>query len=230
MTYSTQTSDNEVILTPSEPPSASVIWLHGLGADGFDFAPIVEELRLPPHLAIRFIFPHAKHRPVTVNNGYVMRAWYDLYGISATSREDDAGLRDSERLVQQYISKELDAGISSNRIVLAGFSQGGALALHTGLRYSQTLAGIMALSTYLPLRDRVATEASQANRSVPILMCHGVRDAVVPLALGSLSRDLLLQQGFSVEWHTYPMEHSVCMEEVAHISTWLQHCLRNKPE
>src|SRR4051812_347348 len=144
MSYSTQTSDNEVILTPSEPPSASVIWLHGLGADGFDFAPIVEELRLPPHLAIRFIFPHAKHRPVTVNNGYVMRAWYDLYGISATSREDDAGLRDSESLVQQYISKELDAGISSNRIVLAGFSQGGALALHAGLRYSQTLAGIMA--------------------------------------------------------------------------------------
>jgi phospholipase/carboxylesterase len=230
MTYSTQANETEVTLTPAEAPVASVIWLHGLGADGFDFAPIVEELRLPRHLPVRFIFPHAKHRPVTLNNGYVMRAWYDLYGLNATTREDDAGLRDSERVVQQYIAKEIEAGIASERIVVAGFSQGGALALHAGLRYSQPLAGIMALSTYLPLRDRIAAEASMANRRVPILMCHGVRDGVVPLPLGSLSRDLLLQHGFAVEWHTYPMEHSVCMEEVARISAWLQEQLRNKHE
>jgi phospholipase/carboxylesterase len=229
MTYTSSATENEVTLTPNEPPVASVIWLHGLGADGFDFAPIVEELHLPRHLAIRFIFPHAKHRPVTLNNGYVMRAWYDLYGLNATSREDDAGLRESEAVVQQYIAKEVAAGIATDRIVIAGFSQGGALALHAGLRYAQPLAGIMALSTYLPLRDRISTEASTANRSTPILMCHGVRDGVVPLAMGSISRDLLLAQGFAVEWHTYPMEHSVCMEEVSRISAWLQQRLGNKP-
>jgi phospholipase/carboxylesterase len=229
MTYTSSATENEVTLTPKEPPVASVIWLHGLGADGFDFAPIVEELHLPRHLAIRFIFPHAKHRSVTLNNGYVMRAWYDLYGLNVTSREDDAGLRESEAVVQQYIVKEVAAGIATDRIVIAGFSQGGALALHAGLRYAQPLAGIMALSTYLPLRDRISTEASAANRSTPILMCHGVGDGVVPLAMGSISRDLLLQQGFAVEWHTYPMEHSVCMEEVSRISTWLQQRLGNKP-
>jgi phospholipase/carboxylesterase len=230
MTYSTHATENEVTLTPNEPAVASVVWLHGLGADGFDFAPIVEELHLPRHLPVRFIFPHAKHRPVTLNNGYVMRAWYDLFGLSATTREDEAGLRESEALVQRYIAQDLAAGIPADRIVIAGFSQGGALALYAGLRYAQPLAGIMALSTYLPLRDRLATEASAANRSTPILMCHGVRDGVVPLALGSMSRDLLLQLGFSVEWHTYPMEHSVCMDEVARISTWLQQRLRNKAE
>jgi phospholipase/carboxylesterase len=230
MTYSTNATDHEVTLTPNETPVASVIWLHGLGADGFDFAPIVAELHLPRHLAIRFIFPHAKHRPVTVNNGYVMRAWYDLYGLNSTSREDDAGLRESEAVVQQYIAKEVAAGIATDRIVVAGFSQGGALALHAGLRYAQPLAGIMALSAYLPLRDRISTEASVANRGTPVLMCHGVRDGVVPLALGTTSRDLLLQQGFSVEWHTYPMEHSVCTEEVSRISTWLQQRLRSKSE
>jgi phospholipase/carboxylesterase len=228
MTYSTLTSDNEVTLSPSEAPIASVIWLHGLGADGFDFAPIVPELHLPRQLPIRFIFPHAKHRPVTLNNGYVMRAWYDLYGLNASTREDEAGLRESERVVQQYITQEQENGIPSDRIVVAGFSQGGALALHVGLRYPQALAGVMALSTYLPLRDRLATEASVANRTTSILMCHGVRDGVVPLSLGSLSRDLLLQQGYVVEWHTYPMEHSVCMDEVAQISSWLQQRLRNK--
>lgn len=230
MTYSTAATDNEVTLTPSEPPVASVIWLHGLGADGFDFAPIVEELHLPRHLSVRFIFPHAKHRPVTLNNGYVMRAWYDLYGLSAVTREDDAGLRESQAVVNRYIEQELASGIASDRIVVAGFSQGGALALHAGLRYPQRIAGIMALSTYLPLRDRIASEASAANRSTPILMCHGVRDGVVPLSLGSMSRDLLLQNGFSVEWHTYPMEHSVCMDEVSRISGWLQHRLGNNAQ
>lgn len=222
MAYSSVATDQEVILNPARPATAAVIWLHGLGADGFDFAPIVEELHLPNSLAIKFIFPHAKQRAVTINNGYVMRAWYDLYGLTATSREDDTGLRDSERIVQSYLAAEEKAGIAAERIVIAGFSQGGALALHTGLRYSQRIAGIMALSTYLPLRDRIADEAHGANRSTPILMCHGVRDGVVPLTLGSLSRDLLQQQGFDVEWHTYPMEHSVCMEEIAVISRWLQ--------
>ncbi|HEU4600503.1 MAG TPA: alpha/beta fold hydrolase [Steroidobacteraceae bacterium] len=231
MTYASQANDSEVILTPAEAATASVIWLHGLGADGFDFAPVVDELRLPRTLPIRFIFPHAKHRPVTLNNGYVMRAWYDLYGLSTNSREDEAGLRDSERTVSQYIAGEIAAGIPSERIVIAGFSQGGALALYAALRYPQQLAGVIALSTYLPLRDRLAGEVSAANRNVPILMCHGVRDAVVPLTMGSASRDLLVQQGFAVEWHTYPMEHSVCMEEIAVISTWLQQRLpRNKSE
>lgn len=231
MTYASQANDNEVILTPAEPPTASVIWLHGLGADGFDFAPVVDELRLPRTLPIRFIFPHAKHRPVTLNNGYVMRAWYDLYGLSTNSREDEDGLRDSERTVSQYIAGEIAAGIPSERIVIAGFSQGGALALYAGLRYVKPLGGVIALSTYLPLRDRLAGEVSDANRNVPILMCHGLRDAVVPLMMGSVSRDLLVQEGFAVEWHTYPMEHSVCMEEIALISKWLQLRLaRNKPE
>jgi phospholipase/carboxylesterase len=231
MAYSSIATDHEVVLSPGQQATATVIWLHGLGADGFDFAPIVEELRLPDSLPIKFIFPHAKHRPVTINNGYVMRAWYDLYGLNATSREDDAGLRESERIVQDYLAREEQNGIAAKRIVIAGFSQGGALALHSGLRYTKRLAGIMALSTYLPLRDRLTNEAHEANRSTPILMCHGVRDGVVPLTLGSLSRDLLQQQGFDVEWHTYPMEHSVCMEEIAVISQWLQRRLAgNKPE
>jgi phospholipase/carboxylesterase len=222
MAYSSITTDHEVILNPTQQATAAVIWLHGLGADGFDFAPIVEELHLPSALAVRFIFPHAKHRPITINNGYTMRAWYDLHGLTASSREDEPGLRESAEIVQNYLAAEQKAGIAAERIVIAGFSQGGALALHTGLRYPQRLAGIMALSTYLPLRDLIANEAHAANRSTPILMCHGIRDGVVPLTLGVSSRDLLRQQGFNVEWHTYPMEHSVCMEEIAAISQWLQ--------
>jgi phospholipase/carboxylesterase len=168
------------------------------------------------------VFPHARQRPVTINNGYVMRAWYDISGGPRGMVEDEAGIRESETVVHGYIERELAAGIRSDRIVIAGFSQGGAIALQTGLRYPQRLAGVMALSTYLPLRNSLAAEAAPANRSLPILICHGVNDGVLPMSLGSATRDLLTGMGYDVEWHSYPMEHSVCMDEIVHISRWLQ--------
>lgn len=222
MPYSTQESADAVVLTPATPPAAAVIWLHGLGADGFDFVPIVDELRLPASLPVRFIFPHATPRPVTINNGFVMRAWYDIKGFGPERAEDDAGIRESEGVVKKYIEQQIAQGIAADKIVIAGFSQGGAIALQTGVRYSQRLAGIMALSTYLPLRASVAKEASAANRDVPILMCHGAQDPIVPLQLGEGSRDMLQTLGYRIEWHAYPMEHSVCLEEIAAISQWLQ--------
>lgn len=211
-----------VVLEPASPATAAVIWLHGLGADGNDFVPIVGELRLPAKLAIRFVFPHARQRPVTINNGFVMRAWYDIVPGPRGVTEDEAGIRESEGVVRGYIERELSAGIAANRIVIAGFSQGGAIALQTALRYPRRLAGVMALSTYLPLRNSLATEAAQANRDLPILMCHGIRDGVLPASMGTTSRDQLQQLGYPVEWHSYPMEHQVCMEEIADISAWLQ--------
>jgi len=222
MSYTTQESTDAVVLTPATTPVAAVIWLHGLGADGFDFVPIVDELRLPAALPVRFIFPHAAPRPVTINNGYVMRAWYDIKGFGPERAEDDAGIRESEGVVKQYIEQEIARGIPASKIVIAGFSQGGAIALQTALRYQQRLAGVMALSTYLPLRASLAVEAADANRDVPILMCHGVRDPVVPAQMGEASRDVLQGLGYRIEWHTYPMEHSVCIEEVVDISKWLQ--------
>jgi len=222
MPYTTRESPDAVVLTPGVAPVATVIWLHGLGADGFDFVPIVDELRLPPTLPVRFIFPHATPRPVTINNGYVMRAWYDIKGFGPERAEDDAGIRESEGVVKRYIEQEIAQGIPASKIVIAGFSQGGAIAFQTGLRYPHRLAGVMALSTYLPLRASVATEASAANRDLPILMCHGVQDPVVSLQMGEASRDVLQGLGYRIEWHSYPMEHSVCMEEVVDISKWLQ--------
>jgi phospholipase/carboxylesterase len=221
MAYTTRESEDAVVLTPAAPPTASVIWLHGLGADGYDFVPIVNELRLPPALAVRFIFPHARPRPVTINNGFVMRAWYDILGFGPGRPEDAAGIRESQQEVQQYIEREVAAGIAPQKIVIAGFSQGGAIALQTGLRHPQRLAGVMALSTYLPLRESLAAEAAPANRDVPILMCHGLHDPVVPFALGQASCDLLQAQGYRVEWRSYPMEHQVCLEEIVDISSWL---------
>lgn len=222
MPYTTRESPDAVVLTPGSAPVATVIWLHGLGADGFDFVPIVDELRLPATLPVRFIFPHATPRPVTINNGYVMRAWYDIKGFGPERAEDDAGIRESEGVVKRYIEQEIAQGIPPSKIVIAGFSQGGAVAFQTGLRYPQRLAGVMALSTYLPLRASVAKEASAANRDVPILMCHGVQDPVVSLQMGEASRAVLQGLGYQIEWHTYPMEHSVCMEEVVDMSKWLQ--------
>lgn len=222
MPYSTHETAEKVILNPASPPDAAVIWLHGLGADGFDFVPIVNELNLPPSLAVRFIFPHARHRPVTINNGFVMRAWYDILGLGPGRPEDEVGIRESETVVRRYIEEQISFGIAAERIVLAGFSQGGAIALQTGLRYPRKLAGILALSTYLPLRDSVAAEISAANRNVPILMCHGVYDPMLPVQLGELSRDALTALGYNVEWRTYPMEHQVCAAEIADISRWLQ--------
>jgi phospholipase/carboxylesterase len=222
MVYTTQESTDAVVLNPSAPATSTVVWLHGLGADGFDFVPIVNELRLPTTLATRFIFPHATPRPVTINNGFVMRAWYDITGFGPERTEDDAGIRESDGVVRKYIEQQIAQGIAANKIVLAGFSQGGAIAFQTGLRYPQRLGGIMALSTYLPLRSSVAKEASAANRDVPILMCHGTHDGVVSPTLGETSRDILLNLGYRVDWRSYPMAHQVCLEEVMDISKWLQ--------
>jgi phospholipase/carboxylesterase len=226
MPYTTHESAEHIVLEPATTADAAVIWLHGLGADGHDFVPIVQELRLPPSMAVRFIFPHARPRPVTINNGFVMRAWYDIKGISREAFEDEEGIRESERVVRELIANEVGRGIPENRIVIAGFSQGGAIALQSALRHPQTLAGVMALSTYLPLRASLAKEGSVANRSTPILMCHGTQDGVVPLSLGEASRDVLKGLGYDVDWRTYPMQHSVCVEEVNDMSRWLQSQLK----
>jgi phospholipase/carboxylesterase len=213
-------------LTPTTAPTAAVIWLHGLGADGHDFVPLVPELQLPSTLSVRFVFPHAPHRPVTLNNGYVMRAWYDIKALAPHAQEDAVGIHASERAVRQLIQAELERGIPAQRIVIAGFSQGGAIALQTALRYPKRLAGVMALSTYLPLRDTLAGEASAVNRDVPILMCHGQQDPVVPLQLGELSRHALQALGYTVDFRTYDMPHSVCADEVHDIAGWLSRVLQ----
>jgi phospholipase/carboxylesterase len=210
-------------------PAAAVIWLHGLGADGNDFAPIVPELRLAGAPAIRFVFPHAPTMPVTINNGHVMRAWYDVsFGDleGTTRRADEAGVRASQARVGQLIEREMARGIAARQIVVAGFSQGGAIALQTGLRFPQRVAGIMALSTYLPLADRLEAEAAAANRDVPIFYAHGTHDPVIPLAMATASNEKLIAAGYAVEWHEYPMQHSVCGEEVAAVSAWLTRVLR----
>lgn len=213
-------------IEPAGEHRASVIWLHGLGADGNDFVPIAPELRLPDTLGVRFIFPHAPVRRVTLNAGMPMRAWYDITGLDENAVEDDAGIRKSAAMVTALIEAETARGIPASRIVLAGFSQGGAIALHTGLRHPERLAGIMALSTYLPLRDKLDTEASEVNRETPIFMAHGSLDPMLPQQLGELSRDRLRQHGYDVAWHSYPMAHQVCLEEIRDIGTWLQDRLR----
>jgi len=204
-------------------PSTSVIWLHGLGADGHDFEAIVPELDLPD-IPIRFVFPHAPMQPVTINAGMVMRAWYDV-SDAAIRREDEAGVRASQALLEALIAREKQRGTSAHRMVLAGFSQGGAIALHTGLRHPERLAGIMALSCYVPVAEKLAAEAQQANRDVPIFMGHGTADPIVALARAVESRELLQRAGYGVEWHDYPMPHSVCLEEIRHVSAWLRRIL-----
>lgn len=211
-------------LETSKNPTAAVIWMHGLGADGNDFVPIVNELDLAGAPGIRFVFPHAPMRPVTINNGYVMRAWYDVsFGdLEGRSRKaDEKGVRESQAQIGELIARENARGIAPDQIVLAGFSQGGAIALHTGLRHPQKLAGVMALSTYLPLAESFVQEAAPANKATSVFMAHGTQDPVVPYAMGRSSRDLLNQSGYAVDWHEYPMQHSVCMEEVADIGRWL---------
>jgi phospholipase/carboxylesterase len=210
-------------------PTAAVIWMHGLGADGNDFVPIVNELDLKGAPAVRFVFPHAPVQPVTINNGYVMRAWYDVsFGDleGNTRKADEKGVRDSEGQIAGLIAREGERGIASGSIVLAGFSQGGAIALQTGLRYPQQLAGIMALSTYLPLAAVLPQEASPANQKTPIFMVHGIYDPVVPYIMGSGSRMTLAGLGYDVDWHEYPMQHSVCAEEVRDIGGWLRKVLK----
>jgi phospholipase/carboxylesterase len=202
-------------------PSAAVIWLHGLGADGSDFVAIVPELGLPPALAVRFMFPHAPVRAVTINNGMRMRAWYDIAAADLNNRADIAGVRQSQGEIEALIAREKTRGVPAGRIVLAGFSQGGAIALYAGLRHAERLAGILALSTYLVQADRLPTEAAAANRDVPIFMAHGSADPVVRFEWGLASRRALEANGNPVEWHQYPIEHSLCLEEVRAIGAWL---------
>lgn len=217
-----ETEQQVEVVPRSRAADAAVIWLHGLGADGHDFVPLLPELRLPSHLAVRFVFPHAPVRPVTVNNGWPMRAWYDIRSLDASGRDDAEGIADSAARVRALIAAEQARGIASRRIVLAGFSQGGAVVLHTGLREPQALAGILALSTYLPLRERLVAEMPAANCQVPILMCHGTQDAVVTLDFALQSRAALLAAGCALDWHEFPMAHALCAPEVALISQWLQ--------
>lgn len=205
--------------------TASVIWLHGLGADGHDFEPIVPELGLPADHGIRFIFPHAPVQPVTINGGIPMRAWYDIYALSTPIKEDEQGIRRAQQLVAELVEQEHAKGIAYERIVLAGFSQGGAMALFTGLRWPERLAGILALSCYLPMAMSLPNEASQQNKATPIFMGHGMMDTVLPMALGQMSQGFLAAQGYQVEWHTYPMEHSVNMDEIRDIGLWLKRVL-----
>lgn len=214
-----------VELTTGADPVGSVIWLHGLGADGHDFEPIVPELRLPETLPLRFIFPHAPVRPITINGGMSMRGWYDIYSLDAAGRADEAGVRDSGALLQVLIEQEKARGIPSDKIVLAGFSQGGAIAMHTALRSTEKLAGLMALSTYLPLHSKfeqeVVADPAAGNTSLPIFMAHGSHDPVLTIDRGQSSAELLRKHGFTVDWHDYPMAHQVCMEEIKDIRDWL---------
>lgn len=206
-------------------PTAAVIWLHGLGADGNDFAGIVPELDLTGCPAIRFVFPHAPRLPITINGGYVMPGWYDITGVDLVSRQDAEGIQKSERAIMALIDNEIARGIPAAHIVLAGFSQGCAMALHTALRYGQKLAGVMALSGYLPLADRFASERTAPNANTPIFMAHGTQDPVVVIARAEESRKALSALGHPVQWHTYPMQHSVHPQELADVSAFLKQVL-----
>jgi phospholipase/carboxylesterase len=206
-------------------PTHCVLWLHGLGADGHDFAPIVPELRLPASLSVRFVFPHATIQPVTINGGMAMRSWYDILTPNLVKREDERGIRVSERAIQALIARENARGIPTERIVLAGFSQGCAMTLHTGLRLPTKLAGLMGLSGYLPLIDMADTERHSANADTPIFLAHGTQDPVVALERAEASRAKLVALGYPVQWHTYLMQHSVCPQEIHDISRFLQSVL-----
>jgi phospholipase/carboxylesterase len=208
-----------IILQTGKQAQHSIIWLHGLGADGQDFVPIADELKLP--VAVRYIFPHAPMRPVTINGGFVMRAWYDIASQSMDAQQDTAGIRASQSLVDILIAQEVAHGIAPHNIFLAGFSQGGAIALHTALRQTAPLGGVLALSSYLPLAETAPRELLEQTKSTPVFMAHGRSDPIVPYALGVASRDALLKFGYAVEWHEYAMQHSVCGEELEDIAAWL---------
>lgn len=204
-------------LESGKQPRHAIIWLHGLGADGHDFAPMAEELRLP--VAMRYILPHAPRRPITVNGGFVMPGWYDIGHPKLTTQQDAAGIRASQAAIEALIAQEAARGIAASHIFLAGFSQGGAIALHTALRHSPPLAGVLALSTYLPLIETVATEA--CAHSLPIFMAHGRDDTVIPCETGAASKEALKNLGHTVTWQEYAMAHSVCTQELRDIETWL---------
>lgn len=213
-----QTPDAVEVVTGPDP-EGSVIWLHGLGADGHDFEPIVPELRLPPGLQLRFVFPHAPVQPVTINGGMAMRSWYDIRSFDSAGRADRAGLLKSSAVLEALIAREIDREIPARKIVIAGFSQGGAVAIHTALQTRQTIAGLMALSTYMALPD--AAETAVSRKDLPIFMAHGRFDPVLRMDWGRASADRLIDAGYSVDWHEYPMAHAVCPEEIADISRWL---------
>lgn len=231
MTDTTDTTDaagtplQAVELQTHAHPDASVIWLHGLGADGYDFVPVVRELEALKAPPARYVFPHAPMRAVTINNGYVMRAWYDILGADLVRREDEAGVRESQRQVEALIARETGRGVPRSRIVLAGFSQGGAITLQTGLRQAEPLAGLLALSTYLPLAAGFASERAAGSQSVPIFMAHGRSDPVIPLSRAVASRDQLRAAGYAVEWHEYDMPHSVCEQEIRDLAAFLRRVL-----
>ncbi len=208
-----------------EKPDGTVIWLHGLGADGHDFEPIVAELDLDKQADLRFVFPHAPVRPVTINGGIPMRAWYDVMSLDRSGPQDEAGIRDSAETLKRLIEREHDRGVDYDRVVLAGFSQGGAIAMHTAMRFPEKLAGLMALSTWMPLEATIDGEVMQSPesqpRDLPVLMAHGSFDPMLPIAVGQHARDIMQKAGFNVQWHEFPMAHAVCAEEIAEIRRWL---------
>jgi phospholipase/carboxylesterase len=222
-----ETIEIETQLKPGSTPDAAVIWLHGLGADGNDFVPVVPELVRRGERAWRFVFPHAPPRPVTINGGMRMRAWYDIVSLDRAAVEDEAGFRATDLAVTELIAHQLERGIPASRIVLAGFSQGGAVALFSAPRYPERLAGIMSLSAYLPLAGRLAAERAPANDATPIFIAHGLNDAVLPIGMGLGARKALQAQGYPVEWHQYPMAHSLCAAEVVDIRQFLLRVLPN---
>jgi phospholipase/carboxylesterase len=209
-----------VEVNPRSKPSATVIWLHGLGADGHDFEPIVPELDLPESIPIRYVFPHAPHRPVTINGGMVMRAWFDVLAVQPDHKIDIKSFMESSSYLQKLIEKELLSGMPAKRIILAGFSQGGAIALHTGLRYEKQLAGILALSTYLPTLDQLTGQQARANSRIPIMMAHGTMDPMIPIAYGRSTYNGLSDLGYRIQWREYPMGHAVNPAEIRDISAW----------
>ena len=211
-----------ITLESPSPATACVIWMHGLGADGNDFVPMVPELNLPRDHSVRFLFPNAPTMPVSINGGYVMRAWYDIASAEIDKRADEAGVRKSQLAIAELIAEQRAQGIASERIVLAGFSQGGVIALQTGLRYPEKLGGIMALSTYLACAETLGVEASSSNRQIPILMVHGATDPVIPIALAKRSKARLETHGYKIDWHEYGMPHSVCAEEIDDIAAFLK--------
>jgi phospholipase/carboxylesterase len=218
-------SRDAVEIETGRDPAAAVIWLHGLGADGHDFEPIVGQLTLPGERPVRFVFPHAPIRPVTLNGGYAMRAWYDIAALDRRAAEDEKGIRASQAAIEALIRRENARGVTSEHIVLAGFSQGGAMALFTGTRYPERLAGIMGLSCYQLLASRFVAERAAANQSTPVFLAHGMQDPVVAPLLGEEAYRQLQAAGYAVEWHTYSMPHAVCPQEVADIAQWLRRVL-----
>ncbi|MGD9034488.1 MAG: hypothetical protein PVJ69_00365 [Desulfobacteraceae bacterium] len=220
---------DSVEIIPKSEPYASIIWLHGLGADGHDFEPIVPELRLPETLPIRFVFPHAPKRPVTINAGMIMRAWYDVTGIPGSGGIELDDFYESVDHLDTLIQNEMESGMPSERILLAGFSQGGAISLHTGLTYGKHLAGVLALSTYLPTAENIAEEISLINKDIPIMMAHGTMDPVIPVAHGIRTKQALGRLGYQISWREYPIMHGVCIEEIQDIGAWLLKIFHRKP-